>query len=170
MILFHRKLTVCRRKWMFLCVLGENRVLSHLSIQPANVSSSYMRLVVPVYSLCCFVGSGLVDTRDFFKSGCFVTYISRSTYFQKPLNICTFVLLELLLIREPNQTAIAWCSLRERERDYLAFWSVCPYYQCTSLLLSIPCYHPSFCMSLLHTVFYYLISITQFLHHFSCTI
>lgn len=54
---------------MFLCVLGENRVLSHLSNQPANVSSSYMQLVVPVYSLCCFVGSRLVDTRDFSNPG-----------------------------------------------------------------------------------------------------
>lgn len=111
MILFHRKLTVCRRKWMFLCVLGENKEFYHIYSFDLPLSAAHicMHLVAPVYSHGQLYGLWAGWHQGLFESECFVpACICRSTHFQKHLNNCTFILLQMLLIHEPNQSAVAW--------------------------------------------------------------
>lgn len=159
-MLFHRNVSVCRRKWMFFCVLGVNKEFHHISL-PKSAAHICSQLLLWVHHVVQMV-LGLAHAGDFSNPGAFVpAHFSRSistTARSHCYNCCWSV--SRVGALQPGIPS---------DRDYLAFWSVCPYYRRTSLL-SIPCYHPSFCMSLLHAVFYYLISITQFLHYFSCTI
>lgn len=102
--------------------------------------------------------------QGFFKSGCFVpAYISGSTRFQKHQNNCTFILLQLLLIREPNQSAVAWYSLRERLSCLLISLSLLSVHITTSFysLLSSIFLQVTAAHSLLLPDFYYTV-LTKF--------
>lgn len=119
-------------------------------------------------SLCCINGSGLADTRDFSNPGAlYLPALAAAHAFQKHLNNCTFILLQLLLIREPNQRAVARYSLRQRLSCLLISLSLLSVHITTSFcsLLSSIFLHVTAAYTLLLPDFHYTV-LTLFQLHY----